>query len=97
MPHAAGIPTRRVTVEVIQPFKGTASAGARLTLFQTGGTVNLPPAPAKGEKGEAAPEVKVHQVILEGDPLYRALDKRPGGAGRPRSAATWSREAALVS
>lgn len=66
------IPTQRVTVEVVKPFKGTASAGARLTLFQTGGTVNLPPAPAKGEKGEAAPEVKVHQVILEGDPLYRA-------------------------
>ncbi|MEP6816572.1 MAG: hypothetical protein ABI873_13580 [Marmoricola sp.] len=61
------IPTRRVTVEVLTSYKG-ASAGQRLTLFQTGGTVQSPPPPAKGTKGA---ESKVQHVILSGDPLYQ--------------------------
>lgn len=64
------IPTRRVTVEVLKSYKGTPATKQRLTLFQTGGTVATPPAPAKGDKGDKVPESKVQQVILSDDPLY---------------------------
>jgi hypothetical protein len=61
------IPTRRVTVRVITSYKGQAAPGTQLTLFQTGGIV-LPHAP---EPGEAA-HTNVQQLVLEGDPAYRA-------------------------
>ncbi|MEP6816467.1 MAG: hypothetical protein ABI873_13035 [Marmoricola sp.] len=65
------IPTRRVNVEVLKSYKGSG-VGQRLTLFQTGGTVKSPPPPAQGTKGQEVPDSKVQQVILSGDPLYRA-------------------------
>jgi len=83
------IPTSRVTVSVISTYKGSASAGQRLTLFQTGGTTSLPAAPAKGDKSATS---HVQQVVLEGDPAYRKgeeyllmLEAGPEGTLRPVS------------
>lgn len=59
------IPTQRVTIKVIDSYKGKNKAGEQLTLFQTGGTL-LPPAPAKGTKADT----HIPQMVLEGDPLY---------------------------
>ena len=82
------IPTRRVTVEVLKQYKGAGTPGQTLTLFQTGGTVE-PAAPAKGTKNAMT---KVQQVVLEGDPAYRAgeeylfmLEAGPQGTLRPVS------------
>ena len=81
------IPTRRVTVKVLESYKGTAKAGSLVTLFQTGGTV-LPDAPAKGTKART----DVAQLVLEDDPAYRAgeqyllmLEPGPSGTLRPVS------------
>lgn len=63
------IPTRRVSVTVLTSYKGAAAAGQHLTLFQTGGTASQPAAPAKGS---GAGQSNVQQVVLEGDPDYRA-------------------------
>lgn len=63
------IPTRRVTVQVLESYKGSSKVGQRLTLFQTGGTVTPQRAKTKPAKGDIR-ETKVHAVILEGDPLY---------------------------
>lgn len=83
------IPTRRVTVTVVKPYKGTTTAGQQLTLFQTGGTASQPAAPARGTK---AGQSTVQQVVLEGDPAYRAgeqyllmLEPGPQGTMRPVS------------
>lgn len=63
------LPTQKVTLKVIKGYKGnTAEKATTITLFQTGGEVVLPPAPAEGEK---APEVEGAEVIFEGDPLYK--------------------------
>lgn len=85
------IPTQRITVEVLQSYKGRAAVGQQLTLFQTGGTVAPPPPSAKPAKGENI-EAEVHQVILAGDPLYQPgeeylvmLEDGPAGTLRPVS------------
>ncbi|MDP9380012.1 MAG: hypothetical protein M3Q29_07665 [Chloroflexota bacterium] len=62
------IPTQRVTVEVTKAYKGSAKAGQRLELFQTGGAK----LPLEAPKDKAGHRVETHQVILEGDPLYKA-------------------------
>ena len=64
------IPTQRVTVEVLESYKGGSQEGQQLTLFQTGGAV-LPAAPPRGAEGDAL-RTRVQQVVIEGDPLYRA-------------------------
>ena len=79
------IPTRRITVEVLKPYKGSATAGEQLTLFQTGGAV-LPPAPSKG----TAAQTHVQQLVLDGDPVYRTGEQyllmlEPGPQGTLRT------------
>ena len=61
------IPTQKVTLKVAKGYKGAARNGT-ITLFQTGGEVQAPPAPAKGEK---EPLFEASQVIFAGDPLYK--------------------------
>jgi hypothetical protein len=82
------IPTQRITVTVVTGYKGTATAGQQLTLFQTGGSVTQQAAPAKGKAARST----VQQVVLEGDPAYRAgeqyllmLEPGPAGSLRPVS------------
>jgi hypothetical protein len=53
------IPTQRVTVTVLQSFKGTATANQQLTLFQTGGVVST------AKAGDIHP-----RMVLDGDPFY---------------------------
>ncbi len=60
------VPTQKVTLKVAKAYKGT-ERDTTITLFQTGGQVELPPPPAEGEK---APLVEASQVIFAGDPLY---------------------------
>lgn len=62
------LPTQKVTLKVAKGYKGAGRDGM-ITLFQTGGEVQLPPPPAEGEK---APIVEASQVIFAGDPLYQA-------------------------
>lgn len=82
------IPTSRITVKVIKSYKGGATAGQQVTLFQTGGTRTLPAAPAQGKSGQT----NVQQFVLEGDPQYAAgeqyllmLEPGPTGTLRPVS------------
>ena len=83
------IPTRRVVVDVLNSYKGSATAGQRLTLFQTGGMMSVPAAPAKGTTTATSKE---QQVVLEGDPSYLKgeqyllmLETGPAGTLRPVS------------
>lgn len=76
---------------MLQSYKGPAAVGQQLTLFQTGGTVAPPPPSTKPAKGENL-ETEVHQVILDGDPLYSPgqqylvmLEDGPAGTLRPVS------------
>lgn len=84
------IPTQRVSVQVIETFKGAVNPGQTLTLFQTGGSINVsdPPAPGEGQSGET----DVQQLVLEGDPPYvpgeeylLMLEPGPGDTVRPVS------------
>ena len=61
------LPTQTVTLKVAKGDKGAGRDGI-VTLFQTGGEVQLPPPPAEGEK---EPIVEASQVIFAGDPLYQ--------------------------
>jgi hypothetical protein len=77
------IPTRRITLRVVKAYKGTAAVGGRITLFQTGGAA-LP-----NDKGKTT-RSNVAQVVLEGDPVYKAgqqyllmLTAGPDGTLRP--------------
>jgi hypothetical protein len=56
------LPTQRVTLKVLQAFKGGTTVNEQLTLFQTGGTVT-------NTKGERA------QLVLDGDPLYQSGER----------------------
>jgi hypothetical protein len=56
------VPTQRVTVKVLQSYKGTAQTNQQLTLFQTGGVVTN----SRGESG---------RLVLDGDPLYKAGER----------------------
>jgi hypothetical protein len=53
------VPTQRVTVKVLQSFKGAAAPNQQLVLFQTGGAVTN----AEGERVN---------MFLQGDPAYAA-------------------------
>ncbi|MCT2280187.1 hypothetical protein M3G91_21460 [Micromonospora chalcea] len=53
------IPTQRVTIRVVHPYKGTAKQGEQLVLFQTGGVVST------AKAGDTHP-----RMVLDGDPLY---------------------------
>ena len=64
----ARLPTQRITVSVLKSYKGSATAGQQLTLFQTGGTrQNTAPMIVNGKELPS----NVQQVILEGDPQYQ--------------------------
>jgi hypothetical protein len=82
------IPTTRIIVKVIKSYKGATSVGEQVTLFQTGGTTELPAAPADGKSAQT----HVQQFVLEGDPTYVSgeqyllmLEPGPSGTLRPVS------------
>jgi len=53
------IPTQRITVSVLQSYKGTATVHQQLTLFQTGGLVST------AQAGDRRP-----RMVLDGDAFY---------------------------
>jgi hypothetical protein len=54
------IPTQNVRVAVEQSLKGNAQAGQPLTVFRTGGQVNLPQGPAPGSaKGQSTNSLRI--------------------------------------
>ena len=84
------IATSRISVKVLQPYKGAYKAGQTVTLFQTGASMD-DPAPPKEGKGNTATS-KAQHIQLEGDPAYKAgeqyvlmLEAGPAGTQRPVS------------
>jgi hypothetical protein len=80
------IPTQRVQVRVTKAHKGAVQTGQTLEIFQVGGKL-LPTAPPDGKQGA---RIEAKQLILEGDPLYKAgeqyvlmLEDGPRGTLRP--------------
>jgi hypothetical protein len=80
------IPTQRVQVRVTKTHKGPVQDGQTLQLFQVGGKL-LPTTPPDGKQGA---RVEAKQLVLEGDPPYKAgeeyvlmLEDGPRGTMRP--------------
>ncbi|MCI0397413.1 MAG: hypothetical protein L0332_29425 [Chloroflexi bacterium] len=60
------IPTQRITIEVVEAYKGETKAGEQLVLFQTGGERSE----IVAQDEERNQEINSPVMILEGDPLY---------------------------
>ncbi len=82
------IPTQRIAVKVVKTYKGGATKGSQLTVFQTGGSVTSAAAAPNGQQASAPAK----QVVLEGDPAYKVgeqyllmLEQGPASTLRPVS------------
>ncbi|MCI0395684.1 MAG: hypothetical protein L0332_25090 [Chloroflexi bacterium] len=61
------IPTQRITIEVVESYKGETKTGEQLVLFQTGGKR----AEIIAQNEDSNQELNSPVMILEGDPLYK--------------------------